>query len=122
MINTFEKLGMAVTYTREQQVSKSLAAAAREKIRTNGVVIPSNMKKDVFTTADMDNIDQHKQSNLSKVEFYGTLVTLTNHISHENPGVDMEPLDISKGDQSLGFLISMRSCLLQSLIPMPILL
>ena len=91
---------MAITYTREQQISKSLAAAVREKMRINGVVIPSNMRKNVFTTADMDNIDQHKQSNLSKVEFHGTLITLTNHISHGNPGVHMEPLDISKGDHS----------------------
>ena len=100
LINVFEKLGLAITYIREQQVSKCLAAAVSEQIRTNGVVIPSDMRQNVFTTGDMDNIDQHKQSNLSKVEFHGTLITLTNHVSNENPGVVMEPLDISKVDKS----------------------
>ena len=100
LITVFKVLGMAITYSREQQVSKCLAAAVSEQIRTNGIVIPSNMIKNVFTTGDMDNIDQHKQSNLSKVEFHGTLITLTNHVSNENPGVGMEPLDISKEDQS----------------------
>ena len=58
------------------------------------------MKKGVFTTGDMDNIDQHKRSNLSKTAFHGTLITLTNHISHENLGVEREPLDISNVDTS----------------------
>ncbi|MES9881863.1 MAG: hypothetical protein ABW185_13375 [Sedimenticola sp.] len=100
LMTVFEKLGLAITYNREREVSKAFAIAASARIKSDGVVVPSNMRKSVFTTGDMDNIDQHKQSNLSKTEFHGTLITLTNHISHENLGVQMEPIDISNVDTS----------------------
>ena len=95
------KLELGVdNYRRERQVTKGLAAVVNECIITKGTVIPTNTKKNMFTTGDMDNIDQHKQSNLSKVEFYGTLITLASHLSKENTGTDKEASFINNEGKS----------------------
>ena len=53
------------------------------------------MRKNVFTPTDLDNIDQHKISNLSKDEFHGTLITVTNHLSRENLGERKENISFT---------------------------
>ena len=62
------------------------------------MVVPTNLKKGVFTTCDFDNVDQKKQSSLSKDEFHGTLISATNHISHNNQGEARDPIDITGVD------------------------
>lgn len=67
----------------------------------DGVVVPKkNTRKKVFTTLSLDNIDQRKKSKLSKNEFHGTLISITNHLSRENHGELREPLCLSGIDFS----------------------
>ena len=64
-------------------------------------MVPSNMRTMVFTTCDIYNCDKRKRSNLSRCEFHGTVLSVTNHISHNSMGLDRDPLDISNVDLTI---------------------
>ena len=53
----------------------------------DGVVSPSNIKRGVFTTGAVDNIDES-----GRTELHGTAISLTNHLTHENTGISPPPL------------------------------
>ena len=64
-----------------------MAVRISERIAKEGnVVIPSKMRKRVFTACDLENCDQDKMYNLSKDGFHETLISATNHFSHNNLG------------------------------------
>ena len=60
--------------------------------------LPTNLRKGVYTTCEIDNVDQEKRSNYSKEEFHGTLISATNHLWHDNLGEVREPIDITGVD------------------------
>ena len=42
------------------------------------MVVPTHLKKGVFTTSDFE-VDQNTRSSLAIDDFYGTLISATNH-------------------------------------------
>ena len=50
------------------------------------------MRPSVFTTHDVDNLDSNKTGNLSRGDFHGTCITVTNHFSKENSGIRRPPI------------------------------
>ena len=76
LITAFEGMGLSISYQRERELNKAYAISVSKQIETEGVVVPTNMRRKVFTTSDLDNFDQKKKSNLSKDEFHGTLKPL----------------------------------------------
>ena len=58
MINMFHSLGMCVSYDRVMGVRKSLARAVSKRFSEEGAVVPLNLKRGVFTTGSVDNIDE----------------------------------------------------------------
>ena len=85
LMSVFGKLGISISYQRERDINKAFAIRISERIKKDGIVA-TNTRKKVFTTLDLDNIDQKKKSNLSKDEFHGTLISVTNNLTHENQG------------------------------------
>ncbi|KAL8613964.1 hypothetical protein ACOMHN_023200 [Nucella lapillus] len=71
-------------------VRRNLALAVANQFTKDGVVCPSNVKRGVFTTGAVDNIDES-----GRFEMHGTAISLTSHPSRANPGVDSRPLDFS---------------------------
>ena len=54
-----------------------MAIRVSEKIvEEGGVVVPTNLKKGVFTTSDFE-VDQNTRSSLAIDEFHGTLISAT---------------------------------------------
>jgi len=76
---TEDNLHRAATLTLE---SKVRAAATEE-----WVVCPSNLKKSLFTTANVDNIGHNPSSRTAKDSFHGTAVSLTLHPSTDREGI-----------------------------------
>lgn len=89
LIKTFHELGMSVSYDRVMDVRRSLACAMSRQFAEDGVVVPSNMKRGVFTTGGVDNIDVSGQ-----FELHGTAISLINHVTHDNMGIDPPPLTL----------------------------
>ena len=100
LIINFEKLGLCISYKREREINRAFAIGVSERIKQEGIVVPTNMRRNVFTTTDLDNTDQHKRSNLSKEEFHGALITITNHLSYNNQGEPREPINFDDTDLS----------------------
>ena len=55
------------------------------------------MRKNVFTTSAVDNIDHNPSSTtaLARDSFHGTAISLTNHISDSCPGVERNAIHIN---------------------------
>ena len=50
------------------------------------VVVPSNIKRGVFTTGGVDNIDES-----GRIELHGTAISLINYLTHDNMGRILHP-------------------------------
>ena len=61
----------------------------------DAVVVPPNMRKSVFTTADVDNINEIVRSNLQQNDLNGTKLSFTNHLTSDNERLRREPKTLS---------------------------
>ena len=80
------------------EVKRGVARAVCARRAQDGIVFPSNSRFNVFTTHDADNIDNTAQGNFSMSEFHGNTLSVTNHCSHENPGVKRSPINLNPSD------------------------
>ena len=79
-----------ISYDRVLQISTDLANTVCKLYEEKGVVFPLNLKKHVFTTAAVDNIDHNPSSTTASDLFHGTAVSLTNHLSDTCLGVERD--------------------------------
>ena len=82
------------------EVKLDVARAVCARHAQDGVVLPSNSRLKVFTTHDVDNIDSKAQGNFSLDEFHGYVLSVTNHLSHENRGAKRAPIKLDTADTS----------------------
>ena len=64
-------------------VRRGLAQAVSRRFAEDGVVVPSNIKRGVFTTGIVDNIVES-----GRTELHGTAISLTNHLTRDNMRLD----------------------------------
>ena len=100
-ISNANAFGMSVSYKRVMEIKRSMAQAVVKQFVNDGVVLPTNIHKDVFVTFDVDNLDSKNQSNFSQDEFHGTAISVTNHLSRDNLGVERPCVQIDPADTSL---------------------
>ena len=100
-ISNANAFGMSVSYKRVMEIKRSMAQAVVKQFVNDGVVLPTNICKDVFVTFDMDNLDSKNQGNFSQDEFHGTAISVTNHLSRDNLGVERPCVQIDPADTSL---------------------
>ncbi len=85
----FEK-GLSVSYNRVLQVSTDIANKAIDTFESDGVVVPTTLRTNLYTTGNLDNIDYNPSSRSAKGAFHGTAISLTQHTSHDNFGNSRE--------------------------------
>lgn len=100
-INRANAFGISVSYNRVMEVKRSIAQAVVKQCVQDGVVLPTNMRSGVFTIFDVDNLDSHSQGNFSQNKFHGTALSVTNHLSHDNPGVERPLIQLDPNDTSV---------------------
>ena len=100
-INSANAFGISVSYNRVLDVKRSIARGVVKRCVQDGVVLPTNMRSGVFTTFDVDNLDSHSQGNFSQDEFHGTAISVTNHLSHDNNGVQRPSIQLDPTDTSV---------------------
>ena len=89
-IDKFHASGISVSYDRVMDTRKAFARAVSKRWIDDGIVVPTNNKRRVFTTCAVDNIDES-----GRYEFHGTAITLTSHLTRGNLGEDPPPLDFN---------------------------
>ena len=63
----------------------------------------------LFTTGVVDNVDHDPSSTTAKDSFHGTRVSLVQHPSHKNGGIDRDIPMISQGGSSTKSVIQLPS-------------
>ena len=99
-IENAHHLGLSVSYDRVMDIKVLVAHAVCKRHAEDGVVLPTNVRRSLFTTHDVDNLDSSKTGNLSRGDFHGTCITVTNHLSKENSGIRRQPIKLDHNTKS----------------------
>ena len=78
------------------EVSAQLGDAAVSKYMEEGVVCPTFMRKGMFTTAAMDNIDHNPTATTATTSFHGTSISLFQHLSTYDAGKKRESIKVKR--------------------------
>ena len=89
--------GICISYDRVLQISAQLGDAVVAKYVEDGVVCPPALRKGLFTTSAVDNIDHNPTATTATTSFHGTSVSIFQHPSAENLGEVREPYIIREG-------------------------
>ncbi|MES9879344.1 MAG: hypothetical protein ABW185_00490 [Sedimenticola sp.] len=95
LIREFHQLGLTVSYDRIMDVRRRFARAVSKRFKEEGVVVPTNCKRGVFSTATTDNIDVS-----GRTDMHGTSITLIGHLSKDNIGTDPLPLTLDVSEDT----------------------
>ena len=88
IIDKLHKLGLLVPYDRVLSISAAMANSVCMIYEEQNIVCPPKLKKDILTTASVDNIDHNPSARTAKDSFHGTAISLTQHPCENTPGTD----------------------------------
>ena len=79
IIDKLYSLGLSISYNRVDEIQSAMTKQACDKYRKEGLVFPPSLKRQMFTTAAIDNVDHNSTSITSKSHFHGTSISLFQH-------------------------------------------
>ena len=94
LIDLLHDHSLTIPYDRVLEISAQLGDAAVGKNIEEGVVCPSVLRKRLFTTAAMDNIDHNPTATTATTSFHGTSVSLFQYPTQANDGEKRESFEI----------------------------
>ena len=95
LVEALHNLGISISYDRVLAISTDLGNEVCRRYTEESAVCPSNLRLHLFTTAAVDNIDHNPTSTTAQDSFHGTVISLLQHHTAENPGTIRAPIDIS---------------------------
>ena len=101
LVDTMCELGLSVSYDRVSDIITSTANRCCQLYSQTGVACSPNLRKSLFTTAAIDNIDHNTSSSTAKDSFHGTGISLFQNLLSVNDGdtILFENDDASKRQQ-----------------------
>ena len=90
LIDKFYNLGLCISYDRLMQISTDLGNKVCAQFEKDGLVCPLLLRKSLFTTGCVDNIDHDPSSRTAKDSFHGTAISVTQHPTANCQGVERE--------------------------------
>ena len=88
---------LSISYDRVLEISSQLGEAFINQYVEEGVVCPPELKKGLFTTSAMDNIDHNPTATTAQSSFYGTSVSVFQHPTSGNISETCMPLEVGDG-------------------------
>ena len=88
LIDKLYELGLSISYDRVLEISSSMGNTVCEYYSENHVVCPPKLRGNLFTTAAVDNLDHNPSSATSKHSFHGTSLSMFQHPSKDEPGIE----------------------------------
>ena len=89
--------GLSISYDRVLDIHNAIGDFVVERFVQNGVVCPLSIKRGVFTTVVVDNVDHNPTATSSKTSFHGTSISLFQH--SPNNGIEQEKLVVPTGEK-----------------------
>ena len=77
---------MASVFHMTLEISAQLGDATVSKYVEDGVVCPTGLRKGLFTTSAMDNIDHNPTATTATTSFHGTSISVFQHPTKESKG------------------------------------
>ena len=78
--------GISISYDRVLEISAQLGDATVSKYVEDGVVCPPVLRKGLFTTSAVDNIDHNPTATTATPSFHGTSISVFQHPTKESKG------------------------------------
>ena len=94
LVELLHNNGISISYDRVLEISAQLGDAVVCRYVEEGVVCPPKLRKGLFCTAAMDNIDHNPSSTSATTSFHGTSISIFQHPTSENRGEVREPICI----------------------------
>ena len=117
LVDKLYDLGLSISYDRVLSISTSLANSVCKQYTMDKVVCPPKLRGNLFTTAAVDNIDHNSSSTTAKSNFHGTGISLFQHPTHENPGVDRKIEHLDTESKTISPLPDCYSEVLSAMLP-----
>ena len=95
LIDRLYRLGLCISYDRVIQISADMGNSVCALYESEKLVCPAKLRKGLLTTGNVDNIDHNPSARTAKDSFHGTAVSLTQHPSHDSPGIAQEVVVIN---------------------------
>ena len=86
LIDILHAKGLSVSYDRVLQLSTDVANKVLETFEKDDFVCPTTLRKDLYTTGNLDNIDHNPSSTSAQSSFHGTAISITQHVTNEKTG------------------------------------
>ena len=93
LVDLLFQQGLSISYDRVLDISNAIGQSVVDRFIQNETVCPLNLKKGIFTTAAVDNIDHNPTAATAKTSFHGTSISLFQNCPSE--GISQENLTIS---------------------------
>ena len=87
LVDTLFHLGLSISYDRVLDISMNTAISAAQQYESEGVVCPLILRKNLFTTAAIDNLDHNPSSTTSQGAFHGTGISIFQNRAAESDGI-----------------------------------
>ena len=87
--------GISISYDRVLEVSALLGESVVNPYVVDGAVYPPILRKGLFTTSAMDNIDHNPTATTANTSFHGTSISMFQHPTLNNGGQIRPALQLS---------------------------
>jgi len=98
VVQTLFKHSFSIHFDRVLEISNQLRDAVVQRFIVIGVVCPTQMKKEAFTLAAVDNIGPRPTAATATTSFHGTSISL---FQSQSAVIEQEPLTLSHYVKSL---------------------
>lgn len=98
LIDKMYNLGLSVSSDRVLALSTEMGNRACAQFESERVVCPITLRKGVFTTAAVDNIDHNPSSTTAQGSFHGTGISLFQHPTPRSPGEERSVSSVESGN------------------------
>ena len=88
--------GLAISYARVLEISAQLGEAAVSKYVEDELVCPTFLRRRLFITAAMDNIDDNPTAKTAATSFHGTSTTVFQHQTKDDKGEERGHLKVGE--------------------------
>lgn len=95
LIDKMSNLGLSISYNRVLEISTEMGNLVSARFREEQVLCPSILKKTLFTTSAVDNIDHNPSSTTATGSLHGTAISLFQHLTKDNHGQERAPVTVS---------------------------
>ena len=92
LVDMLHENGLSISYTRVLEISAQLGEGVVAQCVEDGVVCPPVVRKKLFTTSAVDNIDHNPTASTAKTSFHGIIISVFQHPSSEQLGEEREPI------------------------------